>query len=204
MGHYGKHIIDPETGLCEICDKNAIQEVRQGKGLDQQPAHRNNNSGPNGQRSHRVSYADNQMIPRYNTPASVRAMKQQAYTPPPPASDMWYGGPRRKINSGTGILQQRTPRNYGPQNTRFAPNQMHPMPMDPHFQPSRMYPAEAHRRPYRVAPLEQHPYYQPQPLPVRRVYNKFPPGVYDPMPPVTYFAPPPFKEPQVFHIRLTD
>jgi hypothetical protein len=31
MGHYGKHIIDPETGLCEICDPGAIQEVRHGK-----------------------------------------------------------------------------------------------------------------------------------------------------------------------------
>ena len=31
MGHYGKHIIDPETGLCEICDKDAIRQVRQGK-----------------------------------------------------------------------------------------------------------------------------------------------------------------------------
>ena len=31
MGHPGKHLIDPETGLCEICDKDAIYEVRQGK-----------------------------------------------------------------------------------------------------------------------------------------------------------------------------
>ncbi|CAF0750689.1 unnamed protein product [Adineta ricciae] len=36
MGHYGKHIIDPQTGLCEICDKNAIQDFRQGKRLDPQ------------------------------------------------------------------------------------------------------------------------------------------------------------------------
>ncbi|CAF3638053.1 unnamed protein product [Rotaria socialis] len=31
MGHYGKHIIDPETGLCEICDKDAIYDIRHGK-----------------------------------------------------------------------------------------------------------------------------------------------------------------------------
>lgn len=31
MGHDGKHIIDPETGLCQICDKGAIQEVHRGK-----------------------------------------------------------------------------------------------------------------------------------------------------------------------------
>jgi hypothetical protein len=31
MGHPGKHIIDPETGLCELCDEGAIREVQQGK-----------------------------------------------------------------------------------------------------------------------------------------------------------------------------
>ena len=31
MGHPGKHTIDPETGLCEICDQGAIQEIHQGK-----------------------------------------------------------------------------------------------------------------------------------------------------------------------------
>lgn len=31
MGHPGKHIIDPETGLCEICDHGAIQEIHQGR-----------------------------------------------------------------------------------------------------------------------------------------------------------------------------
>jgi len=36
MGHYGKHVIDPETGLCEICDRNAIREVRQGRRLGEQ------------------------------------------------------------------------------------------------------------------------------------------------------------------------
>lgn len=31
MGHQGKHLIDPETGLCEICDQGAIEQVQQGK-----------------------------------------------------------------------------------------------------------------------------------------------------------------------------
>ena len=31
MVHYGKHIIDEETGLCEICDRGAIHDYRQGK-----------------------------------------------------------------------------------------------------------------------------------------------------------------------------
>lgn len=31
MGHQGKHLIDPETGLCEICDKGAIEQVQQGR-----------------------------------------------------------------------------------------------------------------------------------------------------------------------------
>jgi hypothetical protein len=29
MVHYGKHIIDPETGLCEICDRGAIHDFQQ-------------------------------------------------------------------------------------------------------------------------------------------------------------------------------
>lgn len=31
MGHEGKHLIDPETGLCEICDRSAIEQVQQGQ-----------------------------------------------------------------------------------------------------------------------------------------------------------------------------
>jgi hypothetical protein len=31
MVHYGKHIIDPATGLCEICDRGAIHDFRKGK-----------------------------------------------------------------------------------------------------------------------------------------------------------------------------
>lgn len=31
MVHYGKHIIDPQTGLCEICDRGEIHEIRTGK-----------------------------------------------------------------------------------------------------------------------------------------------------------------------------
>ncbi|UJR33588.1 hypothetical protein I4U23_021025 [Adineta vaga] len=45
MGHYGKHPIDPETGLCEICDQNAIQDFRQGKRLDQQNPNPYSNTG---------------------------------------------------------------------------------------------------------------------------------------------------------------
>jgi hypothetical protein len=31
MGHPIKHPIDPETGLCDICDGDAIREIRLGK-----------------------------------------------------------------------------------------------------------------------------------------------------------------------------
>ena len=31
MVHAGKHIIDPATGLCEICDDEAIRDLRRGK-----------------------------------------------------------------------------------------------------------------------------------------------------------------------------
>lgn len=35
MGHRGKHIIDPETGLCVLCDTDAIKEIREGKTPEQ-------------------------------------------------------------------------------------------------------------------------------------------------------------------------
>lgn len=43
MGHPGKHIIDPETGLCVICDKEAIQEVTQGRRPEKQYIYPNQN-----------------------------------------------------------------------------------------------------------------------------------------------------------------
>jgi hypothetical protein len=42
MGHPGKHIVDPETGLCEICDEAAIQEVYNGKRPGKQIFYANN------------------------------------------------------------------------------------------------------------------------------------------------------------------
>ncbi|CAF0737584.1 unnamed protein product [Rotaria sp. Silwood1] len=45
MGHYGKHIIDPETGLCEICDKDAIREIREGKQPGKQVYYSNHDDG---------------------------------------------------------------------------------------------------------------------------------------------------------------
>ncbi|CAF2327979.1 unnamed protein product [Rotaria sp. Silwood2] len=45
MGHYGKHIIDPETGLCEICDKDAIHEIRTGQQPGKQVYYSNHNDG---------------------------------------------------------------------------------------------------------------------------------------------------------------
>jgi hypothetical protein len=45
MGHHGKHIIDPETGLCEICDNGAIREVHYGKRPGKQVFYSNNDDG---------------------------------------------------------------------------------------------------------------------------------------------------------------
>jgi hypothetical protein len=45
MGHTGKHIIDPETGLCVICDQDAIQEVTQGRRPGKQYYYANGNDG---------------------------------------------------------------------------------------------------------------------------------------------------------------
>jgi len=51
MGHHGKHIIDPETGLCEICDNGAIREVHHGKRPGKQVFYSNND--------HRLTYRSN-------------------------------------------------------------------------------------------------------------------------------------------------
>lgn len=31
MGHPTKHPIDPDTGLCDICDRDAIRDIRLGR-----------------------------------------------------------------------------------------------------------------------------------------------------------------------------
>ena len=54
MVHYGRHIIDPETGLCEICQRGAIQNLRQGK----RPARNFLNKNPNGKSKHRSNNGD--------------------------------------------------------------------------------------------------------------------------------------------------
>ncbi|CAF0781745.1 unnamed protein product [Rotaria sordida] len=45
MGHSGKHIIDSETGLCKICDKDAILEIREGQQPRKQVYYSNHDDG---------------------------------------------------------------------------------------------------------------------------------------------------------------
>ena len=54
MVHYGRHIIDPETGLCEICQRGAIQSLRHGK----RPGRNFLNTKQNGKSTHRSNNGD--------------------------------------------------------------------------------------------------------------------------------------------------
>lgn len=270
MGHYGKHIIDPETGLCEICDKNAIQEFRQSKRPGNPYRHEASGSpiGSYVRRSavppplpqpppppvqpRRVIYEDihqeplptrrivrheppppqevivhrpsprpptivyvdkeNPVIPQYTTSIPTRAVHVIAQTPPPPASDIWYSGPRRQINSGIEVLRQQpriaqqihyqpSPRNPpGPQYVQVLPNltrhaSLNAAPV------SRGYPVDANRKQYRLEPLPRKIYTEPEPTVLRKVYQKLPPGRHEPVMHRTFITPQPIKEPPVYHIR---
>ena len=79
MVHYGKHIIDPATGLCEICDRGAIHELKHGKRPGKQFLY----SNQDGKFTYRST--DDELNHQYDetTPRYVR--KPLYPEPPPPA-----------------------------------------------------------------------------------------------------------------------
>lgn len=58
MGHPGKHIIDPDTGLCEICDKDAIRDIRQGRMPPKQVYYSKHDGGQTHRSNNGSYYAD--------------------------------------------------------------------------------------------------------------------------------------------------
>ncbi|CAF3422025.1 unnamed protein product [Rotaria socialis] len=77
MVHYGKHIIDPQTGLCEICDRGAIHEIRHGKRHGKQFLY----SNQDGKFTYR-SNDDNEV--NYDNEATPRHVRKPLYPEPPP------------------------------------------------------------------------------------------------------------------------
>ena len=80
MVHYGKHIIDPATGLCEICDRGAIHDFRRGKRPGKKQFLYSNQDGrftyrPSDENDERRNYEE--PTPRY--------VRKPLYPEPPPA-----------------------------------------------------------------------------------------------------------------------
>ena len=74
MVHYGKHIIDPQTGLCEICDRGAIHDLRRGKRPVKQFLYSNQDG--------KFTYRPNDEEPPYYDEPSPRQIRQPLYPPP--------------------------------------------------------------------------------------------------------------------------
>lgn len=143
--------------------------------------------------------------PAHPPPArTVRVVRRQVLTPPPPASERWYSGPRRQINSDTEIIQrqQRIKRNetYYPSPTpspiqpelyhiESVPTYDRRTPSNSSMYTSRnnitpppkvVYQGDRPRKQNQVQPLQQPHPNPPEPTVVRRVYKKLPPGKHDP------------------------
>ena len=102
MVHYGKHIIEPETGLCEICDRGAIHDYKKGK----RPGRQFLYSNQDGRFTYRPS--DDDEI-RYNpNDATPRYVRKPLYPEPPP--------PRpRPVVQKEPVIPKKTPRReYSP------------------------------------------------------------------------------------------
>ncbi|CAF3030031.1 unnamed protein product [Rotaria sp. Silwood2] len=75
MVHYGKHIIDPQTGLCEICDRGAIHQFRQSK-QGKQFLYSNQDG--------KFTYRPNDDEIQYKDETTPRHVRKPLYPEPPP------------------------------------------------------------------------------------------------------------------------
>lgn len=77
MVHFGKHIIDPKTGLCEICDRGAIYEIKKGKRQGKQFLYSNQDG--------KFTYRPNDEELRHNDEATPRFIRKPLYPEPAPS-----------------------------------------------------------------------------------------------------------------------
>lgn len=101
MVHYGKHIIEPETGLCEICDRGTIHDYKKGK----RPGRQFLYSNQDGKFTYRPNDEDEV---RYNyDEATPRYVRKPLYPEPPPR-------PRPVVREEP-VVQKKSPRRkYSP------------------------------------------------------------------------------------------
>ena len=132
MVHYGKHIIDPQTGLCEICDRGAIHDLRRGKRTGKQFLY----SNQDGRFTYRPNDDDDgqnyqqETTPRTNRKAAAAAAPSQTHrspyddspkrssrrehTPPPEYDDSPRHTTRPKVFYEVDDEGQMYPRSRGP------------------------------------------------------------------------------------------
>ncbi|CAF1103186.1 unnamed protein product [Rotaria sordida] len=95
MVHYGKHIIDQQTGLCEICDRGAIHRFRQSK-HGKQFLYSNQNG--------KFTYRPNDDEIHYKDETTPRYVRKPLYPEPPPPR------PRPVVHEQPVVTQRKIPR----------------------------------------------------------------------------------------------
>jgi len=149
MVYYGKHIIDPKTGLCEICDRSAIYDFRQGKRSGKQFFYSNQDG--------KFTYRPFDEETRHNhEEITPRYVRKPLYPEPPPART------RQVIHEEPVLVQKKVPRgNRSPlddiQNGSpgrlttlyYVDNtgQMNPRNEIPSDEPRRRHPVQTHQSP---------------------------------------------------------
>lgn len=152
MVHYGKHIIDPGTGLCEICDRGAIHDFRQGK----RPGRQFLYSNQDGKFTYRPNDEDGRYYSNEETTTTPRYVRKPLYPEPSPTRT------RPVVHEEPVVVKKKTPRrDYSPEDDDQYP---------PHARPTTFYyvdnsgqmiptnegPSEEPRRRYRVQNHNQH------------------------------------------------
>ena len=99
MVHYGKHIIDHETGLCEICDRGAIHDFRRGKRPGRQFLYSNHD----GKFTYRP--LDDENYQNHQEETTPRYVRKPLYPEPPPAR-------ARPVVHEEPVVQKKVPRRH--------------------------------------------------------------------------------------------
>jgi hypothetical protein len=162
MVHYGRHIIDQETGLCEICDRGAIHDFHQGKRTGRHFLY----SNQDGKFTYRP--ADDE-IRTNNEEPTPRRVRKPLYPEPLPART------RPIVNEESVVVQKQAPRRDRPPQGA-TPNSSPARPPATFYYvdntgqmlPRNEVPPDERRRPYRV----QNHYSPPTTRPARTVQRR--------------------------------
>lgn len=154
MVHYGKHIIDSQTGLCEICDRGAIHDLRRGKRTGKQFLY----SNQDGKFTYRPNDDDGQNYQYDTTPRSSRKAPVPSRTQPPYYDDSPPAAPKRSTRRDYTPPPEydESPRHPSRPKVFYEVDdegQMYPRSRGPPDEPRRRYMTQT----------------RPQPIPTRRV-----------------------------------